>query len=278
MRIISGFKDYYDSVQRYGSDPNIVYVRLEESVNGVSPVSYWWQNRTAFWDERANWIPQDLRPFLLGPITALLGLPYSVVRLKGRTYTNFDLTFDTRIVGFCGRLYPAMTVDHRTYYSIDKMLKGISEEYLRRFGLDKKRMADAVSWKKPHYYIYGGYRGHPLTHETWNKSVEDLTVRRYDDVFIRLGVPVFRLDFLRSENGTRIRLTRNPRLKDDDFQRVRSPSDAYQELAMYVGNELARQPDPVSAIPDHIMRDEKGFDEWSFRRHKADDKKLKRHR
>lgn len=47
---------------------------------------------------------------------------------------------------------------------------------------------------------------------------------------------------------------------------------------MYLGNQLARQNDPPAEISDEIMRDEKGFDEWSFRRHKEEDPKyLKKH-
>lgn len=65
----------------------------------------------------------------------------------------------------------------------------------------------------------------------------------------------------------------HPFLKADEFQKIKGPAETFQQISTYLGNQLARQPDPSSTISDEILRDEKGFDKWSFRRHKEEDKK-----
>jgi hypothetical protein len=77
------------------------------------------------------------------------------------------------------------------------------------------------------------------------------------------------------ESSYQVRITcaLNPQLRLERFQEVKGPSEAFQEISMYMGNQLAHENEPPATISDEIMRDEKGFDEWSFRRHKEEDKK-----
>jgi hypothetical protein len=54
-------------------------------------------------------------------------------------------------------------------------------------------------------------------------------------------------------------------LKDFEFYRVKDAPTAYQEVAMWLGN----QADPGKTIPeidDVTMAEAKGFDKWSFRK------------
>lgn len=67
-------------------------------------------------------------------------------------------------------------------------------------------------------------------------------------------------------------------LKDRTSQGIRNPFSVHQEIATYLGNRLAVQRDPEPVITDNLLRYKKGFDEWSFRRHREEDPKCrKRH-
>lgn len=60
-------------------------------------------------------------------------------------------------------------------------------------------------------------------------------------------------------------------LKKFHFQKVIDPYTLNQELAMFVGGVLPRNPNPMVTIKDDKIKAGKhGFDKWSFRRHKDD--------
>lgn len=54
------------------------------------------------------------------------------------------------------------------------------------------------------------------------------------------------------------------------------PFTAFQEISMFLGGVLKRTEVDTVDIGDEAMRDEKGFDEWSFKRHKDDVKKKRK--
>lgn len=58
-------------------------------------------------------------------------------------------------------------------------------------------------------------------------------------------------------------------LKDFDFPRAVDPYTLFQELSMFVGGVLPRNPNPMVEITDDRIKVAKhGFDKWSFRKHK----------
>ncbi len=119
----------------------------------------------------------------------------------------------------------------------------------------------------------------PLTHGTWDTAAANVLNKRFDDIFIELAIPAFKVEYIalnRLKSVDKIRCTLNPFLKPDGFQRIKGPAEAFQEISIYLGNQLAHQPDPIANISDEVLRDEKGFDEWSFRRHQEEDKKYKK--
>jgi hypothetical protein len=64
-------------------------------------------------------------------------------------------------------------------------------------------------------------------------------------------------------------LITNPRLSEIGFQRILDPYTAYQELSMWTDNlavhEGNREP---KGMTDKLKAESKGFDKWSFRKHK----------
>ena len=65
----------------------------------------------------------------------------------------------------------------------------------------------------------------------------------------------------------RPRLIINPRLAEFNFVSVIDPYSATQELSMFIGNDLARDIQPVMPVgSDKVIAESKGFDKWSFRK------------
>lgn len=158
-----------------------------------------------------------------------------------------------RLIGFCGRLYPCFDWYGETMYdTTTRMLDKIN------VAKDREQVEKALNKDtKRHYWT------RPFTYRSWQETI-DRFKGKYDHLFT---VPVFAV----AMNDCRyIEVELNPRLKDLRFQTVKGPVEAYQEIAMYLGNELVVQRDPIPVITDEVMRDKKGFDKWSFRRHKDD--------
>jgi hypothetical protein len=272
MRIISDFKDYYDSAQGFGIDPAIKYVRKQDS--------YSFEKRQ--WpQDRKPWMPRPLQEAVQPLVDSLMRFPNELREIDRRysaTVTRFDVEITVKLVGFCGYFYPMFEIGGKTFHSTEKIETKLPTDFLKEHGLNRKKLAalleQAYERRRRLYW-----RLPPLTHGTWRDAVSEFSGKRFDDVFVVLGVPVFKLEYTPGVGNMSVgvvQCTFNPFLKAERFQRIMGPAEAFQEIAMYVGNQLAHQPDPVSNISDEILRDEKGFNDWSFRRHKEESKKFKR--
>lgn len=63
-------------------------------------------------------------------------------------------------------------------------------------------------------------------------------------------------------------ITINDRLADWKFYKVKDIYQTYQEIAMWIANNAAKEK-PIPTISDKIMAEIKGFDKYSFRKDKA---------
>lgn len=265
MRIISDFKDYYDSALSFGSDPNLTYLRRTEEFE--------FEARFA---EAKNRMPRNLDQALRVPLGLLRQLPHSILGRVKFPVRWIEMPVTAKIVGFCGFLHAAIEIDHTICHAVDHIAGHLSNDFLRPFGVDQESLAALL---RRHYPDVWRERHTPLTSDFWEKSVAEFAGKRFDDVFVEAGVPAFKLEYTATNKrgvADTIRCTLNPYLRAEGFQKIRPPAEAFQDISMYLGNQLARQLDPMPAFPDEIMRDEKGFDEWSFRRHKEEGKKYRK--
>lgn len=84
----------------------------------------------------------------------------------------------------------------------------------------------------------------------------------YHDIFIELQAPLFQIYY----NERALALNGNIRLRDFQFYKIVDAFTAFQEISMYIGNHLARQPEPGD-VPDKYRIAQHGFDpDWSFRK------------
>lgn len=70
----------------------------------------------------------------------------------------------------------------------------------------------------------------------------------------------------------------SPRLKDLSFSSIRLPHLVAQDIDQYLGNQMARQLDPVPVRTQELIRDAHGFDDTSFKHGTPDRRARKQHK
>lgn len=249
MKIISKYKDYYDSTRAYDTDDSIIYVR------------------------ETKYVHRDK----LSAVISKFRTERAYINDRGESFPFIDnLGVHRVLVGFCGKLYPAYEINHvhvgQSYghnmfaysnadisKSIDRMQEEIKRIERRPYaiGHGTGRIVKRLLNRGPSYCTF----------------MDKFPQKIDDDIFRELNAPVFVIALdSRCSDGVL-----NPNLNKLEFFRVFDSFSCYQELSMYVGNILT-QPDiaPQRVGSDEIIAKQKGFDEYSFRTTAPGTKKLNR--
>lgn len=234
MKIISKFHDYYDSIQGYGIDKTLVYVRNTEEHNLFK--NY---RKDAYYFRGSVW----------SPFSGFL----SCIKVD-------EFNFHQFIIGFCGKIYTGVCIiplpryilqyNSECIYSIDDLFK-----YYKRNNIDIKKSAWYI--KKPSIFD-SSIKTEIL--EKWFNT--DLNTNKYQRIFHDYKIPIYLIHCF--ENA--YKLLFNPQLKEYNFQRVKDPFTAYQEISQYISGVLGVNAPKTVLISDESMRDKKGFDSWSFKK------------
>ena len=165
-----------------------------------------------------------------------------------RVYTP---SIDFNFVGLCGKIYCVFTAtnkDNKTLTTpsaseVRNFIKMKDKKYstmLFRFGFGRKFDDDWVDdWKR------------------------EFSNKRLYDLFIKLGTPIIKFD--RKLRSSEIKVVINPLLYPIGFQTVIDPWTIYQEIDMFLGNDLVKDKLGNFQMTDELKRDSKGFDDWSFK-------------
>lgn len=147
----------------------------------------------------------------------------------------------TVIMGFCGELYIGLVYNDtttqgkvQTFWSLD--------EYLKKCKPDKGDL-DAIK---------NTFRFKPKEN-----------LKQFFDMY---QTPCFMLESRFYYGKTY--LTINPCLKDYGFAKVVDPWTAYQEVQMFVGNNLVNDKDKQVKLSDKTLQGKHGFDKMSFKKRK----------
>lgn len=259
MRIISKFKDYYDSAQGLGIDKTLVYVRHPSKVK-ISE----------------------------SDIKTIDDMVKDAPRYRRNNYDPDLISSYNIIIGFCGNIYPCIELrrsvkqknsygvveseDESTYiYSYDELIC-----YLIRHKLNKE--LDSLTNKSIFYgnnkvsaqkFFNLGENSSRLEHLFINNKtpifviVNEKEIQVGRDVTTHKGcssgissVPIT------EKNGVII----NPNLKDLDFCRIVNSFTAFQEISMYIGGVIPKDGPEMVEISDKMMLQKKGYNEESFRK------------
>ena len=247
MRIISKFRDYYDSAQGHGVDPGLIYRRSTRKHN---PEGHLWKYA-------------EIRKIgLKSPVH------YCKLDVKGH------------LVAFCGKLFPVWKCGNDWCWTADEV-----GEYLKRVRKSDSLSIDEREWiddfdevtrykcdlEDEHRFLsvsrvdIGGF-----VTQFKGMTVEPEIHREYDS-------PVLLLLFTHDWGFKDIELVADPCLNEIRSYTQLEPFTAYQEIAMFLVIELA-QPDiaPQTVGDDKTIAQSKGFNEQSFRTSAPGNKKLNR--
>lgn len=241
MRIISDFKDYYDIGHSLGSDQSIVYKRFKKTVKDIRNLP------TRNYGNPTKYGPK---------------IPDEVV------------ITDRFIIGFCGKIYPLykclVNVKNlpRCFYlysleEFDKLItqtsKKTQEEYYKKkiwyfwAGIHRKKIKesfDEIHKQQNNFaHLFQEYKTPIFIASEQDRGIRTFSYRMYG----------------RLETISKLEL--HGYLKQYQFYKIFDPYQAFQEIQMYITNELCDKEDKIPQVDDKTMVGAKGFDEkWSFRK------------
>ncbi len=242
MHIVSNFKDYYDSASWGPADPKRVYVRKTEEIREF-PDKIWKKLR----DERPE--------------------------IPGKNIISED-QLSTGFVLFCGQIFPYWIVGIKQHYSIKALVKALSTYKKDEFdtyeeATSRKRLAKKLGTQTLKNQWWSD--NPVLTEEnlaTYTENQRD----RVRDYMISHNTPVIHM----YRSGCDLEIEKNPRLYLLNFQSIMDPATAFQEIEMFISNDLVLQRDPEVRVSDEIRAGSHGFDKFSFRREKKKKKRPRR--
>lgn len=271
MRIVSSYRDYYDTAMGYGVDLACVYAREPEEFD--LPGSRIFSERYETGSAEAK---------------AIADISFVKEALGGHIYWGDTYTRDkniprdtwkrlrvarTQALIFCGKFYPMTVVevvekeqDHRFLYrwsspNVTRHILFSYEETLDLYSkyLNKKEFKDFSSSKT----IQGAFKRRrrkilaDIHSEFFKKSGnkhKQLTKAHHDTGVPSILVVPFK------------HVVYNPPLGDLGFYRVLDAFTAYQELAMFIGGVLGGKSPKMVEVDNKTKIHKAGFDEHSFRK------------
>jgi len=251
MKIVSKFKDYYDNAFGWYNDEPM-YIREKKIIE--------------FEDTKYLLKTKEYKQFREA-IEIIENMP---------DYGDTD-TFeygDKKLIAFCGKAYPFYLIHNsvlgKYFKEICYSCKNI-EKFLKQNEKENKKLIERLNINKIKFHYYSKGYGQ-INHKTWEDFTSKFNFNLSSNIFRELNSPIYLLEKFRFK----FILTVNPLLKDYNFQSQVDPYTAYQELEIYLGNDLVNQVDPNINMTDELKRDAKGFDNWSFKRHKEESKKRRK--
>lgn len=246
MKIISKFTDYYDKMRCYANpvycSDDFMYIRKTKNAT----------------------IPQD---------------KIVIHTIHNSTYNKHDVI--RNIIGFCGQWYFVYKIKvHDNYYNPEN-------EYKNYLCFTNIRDVLKYNWKiktiKKHYnsntWEYSDiFR--KFKQDTIPKTIEKV-IQRYElherldlqkyttylnklDLFKKYNTPTLLISS--SQEIRKHTLTINPCLKELNFFNILEGNLAYQEIEMFLGNELLPQDDAEQITDNLILAANHGFNKASFRK------------
>jgi len=248
MKIVSKFRDYYDPVGAYDREERPLYIRKSEKI--IIKDYFKDQHLSKEESARLNSIREAIRPLN----DVLDSMPRS-----DRFYPH--------VIAFCGKTFPCYKYycSKETFWSIDDVIEFARISNQRGNNYISKQMVVALKSTS----TYRGFGAKGLNRATWDEFQNLMSpfgptkLCEISDVpFVTLNAPVLLL----YTDSNSLNLVVNPELNKFNFAKMVEPYMAYQEIDMFLGNNLANQEDPNAHLTDELKVHYKGFDKkYGFR-------------
>jgi len=174
----------------------------------------------------------------------------SKVRYTKNDYQRPVPDVERVLIGFCGTLYPCIRLIRQdktavNIYSADQ--------------LDVHFKSKVPSWGRPSEHWERSHR------KNQRERANFLSNRpRVDALFLEVDAPLFVVSDDPDERGGYVTIDTNAMLKPYEFFKVIDPFTAFQEISMYLGNQLVKHDQP-DEIADEYRIAMHGYDKHSFR-------------
>lgn len=253
MKIITTYHDYYDGVAKSYNDDGIIYNRDTKILS------------------------HDFK------CDADIANIQNIYYRKTEGVKNFNGIFGRQLafLGVAGKIYPVYQYKNG-FNSIDNV--GQFKSSPSDFSFNKQLQQNL----KDTIYL------NQLKHDEWNfgydyrkntntkileKRIERINnfvernINSLTSIFIKYDTPTFLLFPLHYQNSmvdsaNPIRnLVTNPCLKDFNFQSQVDAVQVYQQISMFLTNDLVKEKQPKIPVGTDVeLAESKGFDKWSFRK------------
>jgi hypothetical protein len=157
------------------------------------------------------------------------------------------------LIGFCGKFYPYIHIKVDSY---EEKFKIIPEQHYFFYSYESYRESEFWENKKRRYrWSFGNREADYKNYFTqWKDD---------DEPFLQLNTPIFRVKSW-SYAYQKGKVVVNPILLDYQFGKIKDAQTAFQDIQMYLTNQLVRTKDP-DAVEDKYRITQHGFDKQSFR-------------
>ena len=240
MKIISKFRDYYDTIISFGIDPEIKYFRNTLEITLKKYQSNLEFNYSDDGYDLFKW--RDRFSTRLDPI---------LIYFCGTTFLAFRATYSGSIgLGYFGK--SGKSIDSAVCYDSGDIIKFI-EGYYQKVGLESV-FVKSPKWKTK-LMDYKEYS------EFFFDKVKDIKFKSVDEYYIKYSSPII----LEDSNN---KLIVNPCLKDIGFQKIKDPFTTFQEVSMFISNTFGMPGNKIIEVSNQTKIKKHGFDKWSFRKMK----------
>ncbi len=156
-----------------------------------------------------------------------------------------ERTIQAFLIGFCGAYFPGVKIFRAAAKLPDFLYsyaeyKAISDGYKKTAGGRR----------------YWGHYG-----RTFKEFFERYEEKKSDEDFLKYHAPLFVVDY---DNEQRLRVFANQTLKDYRFYKIKDAFTAFQEISVYLGNQLTGEK-TIEEVDDKYKISQHGFDKFSFR-------------
>jgi len=241
MRIISKYKDYYDSASGYGVDMSVVYSRAERHLN---------------YDVEAD--KKIMREIDLACAKATNNDRFKHMYLHG----NYDLIY----VGVAGKIYVGLRFKTRVDDKDKQLFVGVSNPEIQ--------FDDLYAWKAAN--LNDKQLDTPCGKCSWHNTgtstprewfAQNEAVRVFEDVNLFASNDI--VSFVKYGHSCRDRggpsIILNPCLHALGFQRMVDGFTVFQEISMFVTGVLAQKDQMTHTATDKELLYARGHDDMSFK-------------
>ena len=240
MRIISRTADFYDTALGYGEDPSRVYVREPHRVAGMNE-----------------------------PFRNMIATAPQASRFYGHAIGAYavDDGFTPNLLLFCGKAYPFIEHDERSYASWPALGEQVNHLWSAEqvhATMERRLPTRALpDYERPH-------RARAFTHAAFVRGAIDEffgrlpSDREIMEAHTRHRSPVVLYGVSRHDRALFTEV--DPVLRDVGFFRVKDPFQTFQEISGFIGGVMAEGGRARPEVPGPIRFLKRGFDALSFRR------------